>query len=106
MGVRSDFGSFFFVGCVPGRGISAVGLTRPRSATALSSESGMWIVSPCFAISLQWILNADSILTVSSGSRPQDMRMFDVLWEGQTVVMFAEDVQARGEEITTKAASR
>jgi hypothetical protein len=49
---------------------------------------------------------ADSILTVSSSSRAQDMRMVDVLWEGQTVVMFAEDVQKRGEEITTKAASR
>jgi len=32
------------------------------------------------------------------------MRMVDVLWEGQTVEMFAEDVQTRGEEITTKAA--
>ena len=49
---------------------------------------------------------ADSILTVSSGSRVQDMRMVDVLWEGQTVVMFAEDVQTRGEEIATKAAFR
>ena len=48
---------------------------------------------------------ADSILTVSSGSRPQDMRMVDVLWEGQTLAMFAEDVQKRGEEITTKATS-
>ena len=48
---------------------------------------------------------ADSILTVSGGSRPQDRRMVDVLWEGQTVVMFAEDVQKRGEEISTKAAS-
>jgi hypothetical protein len=47
----------------------------------------------------------DSILTVSSGSRPQDMRMVDVLWEGQTLAMFAEDVQKRGEEITTKATS-
>jgi hypothetical protein len=49
---------------------------------------------------------ADSILTVSSGSRAQDMRMVDVLWEGQTVEMFAEDVQRRGEEITTRAAFR
>lgn len=49
---------------------------------------------------------ADSILTVSSGSRAQDMRMVDVLWEGQTVEMFAEDVQKRGEEIATRAAFR
>ena len=49
---------------------------------------------------------AESIVFVSGGPRPDDMRMVDVLWEGQTVVMFAEDVQKRGEEITTKAASR
>ena len=49
---------------------------------------------------------ADSIVTVSTGSSPRDMRMVDVLWEGQTVVMFAEDVQKRGEEITTKATSK
>lgn len=49
---------------------------------------------------------ADSIVTVASGPSPNDMRMVDVLWEGQTLVMFAEDVQKRGEEITTKTASR
>src|SRR4051794_9001575 len=30
----------------PGRGISAVGFTLPRSRTASRSESGMWILSP------------------------------------------------------------
>jgi hypothetical protein len=48
---------------------------------------------------------AGSIVIVSGGPRPNDMRMIDVLWEGQTLTMFAEDVQKRGEEITTTATS-
>jgi hypothetical protein len=34
------------------------------------------------------------------------MRMVDVLWAGQTVAMFAEDVQKRGEEIPTNQRPR
>jgi hypothetical protein len=41
---------FVFVGFAPGRGMSLVGLTFPRSPTARSSPSGMWIVSPCFGM--------------------------------------------------------
>ena len=48
-----------------------------------------------------------SILTIPAGdtitvvSRPRDGdRMVDVLWEGKLVLMFAIDVQERGEEIT------
>jgi hypothetical protein len=48
---------------------------------------------------------AGSIVVVSSGPRPHDMRMIDVLWEGQTLTMFAEDVQKRGKEIATNATS-
>jgi hypothetical protein len=51
-------------------------------------------------------IRAGSIVVVSSGPRPHDMRMIDVLWEGQTLVMFLEDVQKRGEEVTTKTTSR
>ncbi len=48
---------------------------------------------------------ADSIVIVTGGPRPTDMRMVDVLWDGQILAMFAEDVQERGEEISTRAAS-
>jgi hypothetical protein len=48
---------------------------------------------------------AGSIVVVTGGPRPNDMRMIDVLWEGQTLTMFAEDVQKRGEDIATNAAS-
>ena len=48
---------------------------------------------------------AGSIVVVTGGPRPHDMRMIDVLWEGQTLTMFAEDVQKRGEEVATNAAS-
>jgi hypothetical protein len=49
---------------------------------------------------------AGSIVVVASGPRPHDMRMIDVLWEGQSLVMFAEDVQKRGEEVIAKTTSR
>jgi hypothetical protein len=48
---------------------------------------------------------AGSIVVVTGGPRPNDMRMVDVLWEGQTLTMFAEDVEKRGEEVTTNATS-
>ena len=48
---------------------------------------------------------AGSIVVVTGGPRSTDMRMIDVLWEGQALAMFAEDVQKRGEEVTTKATS-
>jgi hypothetical protein len=45
---------------------------------------------------------AESIVEVTGGPRPNDRRMVDVLWEGQALVMFAEDVQERGQEVTVK----
>jgi hypothetical protein len=36
---------------------------------------------------------------ILSGPRPDDRRMVDALWERRTVVMFAEDIQTRGEEV-------
>ena len=48
---------------------------------------------------------AEAIVVVTSGPRPDDMRMVDVLWDGQMLTMFAQDLQRRGEEVTTKATS-
>ena len=42
----SSFAIFDFVGCAPGRGMSAVGLTRTSSDTKSSVFSGTWTVFP------------------------------------------------------------
>jgi hypothetical protein len=42
---------------------------------------------------------ANEIVTVLSGPRPDDRRMIDVSWDERTLVMFAEDIQERGQEI-------
>jgi hypothetical protein len=39
------------------------------------------------------------IVEVIRGPRPDDKRMLDVRWNGRTLVMFAEDVENRGEKI-------
>jgi hypothetical protein len=36
------------------------------------------------------------VVRILSGPRPDDRRMVDALWERRTVVMFADDIQARG----------
>jgi hypothetical protein len=41
----------------------------------------------------------EEIVVVLSGPRPDDRRMVEVSWDGRTLVMFAEDVQTRGQEI-------
>ena len=41
---------------------------------------------------------ASSVITVRSGPRPDDSRMLDVYWDGRTLVMFADDIQHRGEQ--------
>ena len=46
------------------------------------------------------LVPADIIIEVTGGPRPSDMRMVDVLWEGKALVMFLEDVQNRGEDVT------
>jgi hypothetical protein len=42
---------------------------------------------------------AGEIVTVLSGPRSDDSKMLDVLWHNRTLVMFVEDIQARGQEI-------
>jgi hypothetical protein len=39
------------------------------------------------------------IVAVVSGPAPDDRRMLDVLWNDRPLVMFAEDLTARGHEI-------
>jgi hypothetical protein len=34
---------------------------------------------------------------------PDDKRMMDVRWNDQTLVMFADDIRRRGEEVTERA---
>jgi hypothetical protein len=40
---------------------------------------------------------AGSVITVESGPRPDDQRMVEVQWDGRRLVMFAEDIEQRGE---------
>ena len=47
---------------------------------------------------------ADAIIRVISGPKPTDSRMIDVEWDGNQLVMFAEDVQRRGQEIKGRTA--
>jgi hypothetical protein len=42
-------------------------------------------------------------LRVLSGPRPDDERMVDVLWGDRTLVVFAEDLDRRSEEIRSHA---
>jgi hypothetical protein len=42
-----------------------------------------------------------AIVHVLSGPRPDDKRMVKVSWEAKMLVMFAEDIQARGQEVET-----
>jgi hypothetical protein len=42
---------------------------------------------------------AGSIITVRSGTRPNDSRMLDIHWAGHELVMFADDIEKRGEEV-------
>ena len=45
------------------------------------------------------LVPAGEIIVVLSGPRPDDKRMLDVCWGDHRLVMFAEDVARRGEEI-------
>lgn len=42
---------------------------------------------------------ANEIVVVTSGPRHANSRMLDVLWNGRALLMFVEDVQARGREL-------
>jgi len=44
------------------------------------------------------------VVTVLHGPSPDDKRMVDVRWDDRTLVMFAEDIQRRGEEVTEQTA--
>jgi hypothetical protein len=43
---------------------------------------------------------AGETITVLSGPKPSDSRMVDVLWNNRTLLMFLEDIQRRGQEIS------
>ena len=45
------------------------------------------------------MIPANAVIEVLSGPRPDDKRMVDVLWEDRNLVMFAEDITKRGEEV-------
>jgi hypothetical protein len=45
---------------------------------------------------------AGALVRVLSGPRPDDRRMVDVLWGDRTLVMFAEDIERRGEEVRSR----
>jgi hypothetical protein len=47
---------------------------------------------------------AGSVITVESGPRPDDSRMVDVSWYGHHIVMFADDIQTRGEQVLVASA--
>ena len=47
---------------------------------------------------------AEQIIEVIRGPRRDDQRMIDIRWNGRVLVMFAEDVQGRGQEITSQEA--
>ena len=42
-----------------------------------------------------------AVITVLPGS--EDRRTVDVLWEGQALEMFAEDIRKRGKEVSARA---
>ena len=48
---------------------------------------------------------AGAILKVIRGAQPDHSRMVEVRWNGKVLVMFAEDLEGRGKEITGRAAS-
>lgn len=47
---------------------------------------------------------SSEVVTVLHGPTPDDKRMVDVRWNNRTLVMFAEDIQRRGEEVTEQTA--
>jgi hypothetical protein len=47
---------------------------------------------------------ADAVIRVTGGPTPGDSRMIDVEWNGNPLVMFAEDVRRRGEEVKGETA--
>ena len=47
---------------------------------------------------------AGEIVDVIRGPRPDDTRMVDVRWNGIVLVMFAEDIEGRGECVGGRAA--
>ena len=51
------------------------------------------------------IVPAGAIIKVIRGAQPDHTRMFEVRWNGKVLVMFAEDVEGRGKEITRRTAS-
>ena len=50
-------------------------------------------------------LPKDAIVEVTSGPRPDDQRMVDVVWEGKALAMFAQDIRDRGDQVKGKSAT-
>jgi hypothetical protein len=50
-------------------------------------------------------LPKDAIVEVTSGPRPDDQRMVDVVWEGKALAMFVQDIRDRGEQVKGKSAT-
>ena len=42
---------------------------------------------------------AKAVIRVTSGPTPTDSRLVEVVWDGDELLMFAEDVQNRGREV-------
>ena len=43
---------------------------------------------------------AGSVITVTSGPAPEGGRFVEVQWDGHEIVMFADDVQRPGEQVS------
>ena len=50
------------------------------------------------------IVPMGEVVTVLHGPSPDDKRMVDVRWNDKTLVMFAVDIQGRGDEVTEQSA--
>jgi len=47
----------------------------------------------------------DAIIQIVNGPTQADSRMVEVLWDGHPLIMFVEDIQQRGEDVTGKSAT-
>jgi hypothetical protein len=50
-------------------------------------------------------VTAGETITVLYGPKPKDRMLVDVRWKDRTLVMFAEDIEKRGQEIRASSAA-
>ena len=50
------------------------------------------------------VVPVGEVVTVLRGPTAEDKRMVDVRWADRTLVMFAEDIQRRGQEVMEQTA--